>query len=166
MIYHFFIDNAISLQHSLGDTFVVPLLDATKQVLARNDNFKCPSVQHPSMMATAIIFIVVASGYPQRHSFRNPSQCRPLPPFEVYSFVLRPIDTQTYIHTRIHTHTMSAVELEAAKQRIIDIDEHETKPIKLKLTDLRAAGNEPNSMEIIILKVRNRATGTKKHASH
>ena len=61
---------------------------------------------------------------------------------------------------------MSAVELEAAKQRIIDIDEHETKPIKLKLTDLRAAGNEPNSMEIIILKVRNRATGTKKHASH
>ena len=50
---------------------------------------------------------------------------------------------------------MSAAELEAAKQRIIDIDEYEIKPIKRKLTDLRAAGNEPNSMEIIILKVRN-----------
>jgi hypothetical protein len=48
---------------------------------------------------------------------------------------------------------MSSAELEAAKRVITDIEENEIKPIKLKLTDLREAGDEPNSMEVVILKV-------------
>jgi hypothetical protein len=54
---------------------------------------------------------------------------------------------------------MSSAELEAAKRVITDIEENEIKPIKLKITDLRGATDEPNSMEVVILKVHNCSRG-------